>query len=132
MLTAPIQVNDLDGHGSIDATSVIGSLGRSRKCSLFTRLACVVAFVLSDKSIDYISCTMNSDTALHGQFLHNYTVSFDSIDSTSTCADSNGENPYIPNPTYPTSVQKYDRFIRHREDTYLWMLKVSTCWWVDW
>ena len=33
-------------------------------------------------------------------------------------------DPYIPNPTYPITVQQCEQFIKHREHTYLWMLHV--------
>lgn len=69
---------------------------------------------------------MIRETALPDQFLHQYTVNFNSLDPVDTCALSNGESVYLPNPTYATSVQRYDRFIRYREDTYMWMVKVRS------
>ena len=89
-------------------------------------LASIVSFVESDKSIVYTSCTMIRETALPDQFLHQYTINFNSLDPVDTCALSNGESVYLPNPTYATSVQRYDRFIRYREDTYMWMVKVRS------
>lgn len=62
---------------------------------------------------------MIRETALPDQFLHQYTVNFNSLDPVDTCALSSGESVYLPNPTYATSVQRYDRFIRYREDTYV-------------
>ena len=34
-------------------------------------------------------------------------------------------NPYLPDPFYPLSVQCYERFASHREETFWWMLQVG-------
>lgn len=131
--TVPTPVSDCNSNGSFDFPSLIGSLiCVSYYVHCLLAIALVTGFVTSDKSIVDSSCTMDSNTALSSQFLHNYTVNFDLFDTADTCACTNGDNPYIPNPTYATSVQRYDPFIRHREDTYMWMVEVVVRKWLEW
>ena len=71
---------------------------------------------MSQMNVEQNECHFDTASGLHQP----QTV----YSSNNTLPKTNSCDPYLPNPTYPITVQQCEQFIKHREHTYMWMIHV--------